>query len=1095
MSQAGLNFLAIMTSDNHVGENGGRELKLDTFSRGNGVVGIRREEHSKWERRAPLTPAHCARLLHSGRQRGGVSRIIVQPCTKRIHSDQQYQDVGCEISENLSDCGLILGVKRPQLGTLLPRRSYAFFSHTHKAQPENMALLDEILEKRVSLYDYELIVGENKERLVAFGEYAGKAGMIDFFRGLGERFLSLGFSTPFLSVGSSYMYSSLSTAKAAVMAAGDEIANNGLALGICPLVFVFTGAGNVSRGAQEIFRLLPHTFVKPSELPRLFDGSFIDDILLKKRKPNFQVFGCVVEARDMVVPNDPSRMFDKTEYYSHPELYHSSFHETIAPYTSALVNCMYWERRFPRLLDNEQLRELAKTTTNTTGQRKQAKFLGVADITCDIGGSIECLHQATSIEHPFFRYDPLSDTYHDDMDGDGVIILAVDCLPTELAKEATKHFGDVLLPFITNMAHAQTPDDMLHPIRRACIAHNGDLTPLYEYIQVLRGGETKNLQTSPKLNHQKNGSLTRVISLNGHLFDQFLINEALDLILEAGGRFRSTTCRVGHSDDEPSHAALEVEADSEKILDQIVDSLAAIASHEESSSNKNCIRARSPERSVYLASKSLRIMNSNSEDVSKVLILGAGRMCEPAVKYLASQGNVFPPDDSPAQDGLNVHVIVASLFLRDAQKVTAGVPNAFPLQLDISDYALLRTCISKADVVISLLPPDCHIPTAKACIELKKNLVTASYVSPDMDALHEKAKEAGIVILCEMGLDPGIDHMMAMQMINVAHTKGGYVRSFISYCGGLPSPMAANNPLGYKFSWNPAGAIKAGRNPAIYKFDDKIIEVPGNDLFSSAVRLRLPNLPAFALERLPNRDSLKYGELYNIAEESSTVFRATLRYEGFSEIMAGIAKLGFFDYARHQLLGSSSERTVYSVFLNELLSKLAYETKPEATELSPKNFLDLGCSTDVEAARRLCHCLRWLGLDSKLEIPETCKSAFDVLCSRMEAKLTFTPKEQDLVLLHHELDIAYKDGRPTERHTATLLAVGESVDNCRPLGEPQTAMARTVGLTAAIGAQLLLFNRLKSRGVVRPLQAEVYDPALKILAAQGMQFEESCDLI
>ncbi|KAL3698775.1 hypothetical protein R1sor_012851 [Riccia sorocarpa] len=1081
-----------MTPDNHTLENGERELNIDRFTRETGVVGIRREEHSKWERRAPLTPAHCARLLHGGHQGGGISRILVQPCTKRIHSDQQYQDVGCEVSEDLSDCKLILGVKRPQLGTLLPERAYAFFSHTHKAQPENMALLDEILEKRVTLYDYELIVGETKERLVAFGEYAGKAGMIDFFRGLGERFLSLGFSTPFLSVGSSYMYSSLSAAKAAVMAAGDEIANNGLAPGICPLVFVFTGAGNVSRGAQEIFRLLPHTFVKPSDLPRLFDGSSVD-ILLRKGKPNFQVFGCVVEAGDMVVPNDPSKNFDKAEYYSHPELYHSVFHETIAPYTSVLVNCMYWESRFPRLLDKDQLRDLLGSSKRTNGQRKAARFLGVADITCDIGGSIECLHQATCIEHPFFRYDPSSDTYHDDMEGEGIIILAVDCLPTEFAKEATNHFGDVLLPFISNMAHAQTPDDMLHPIRRACIAHNGQLTPLYEYIQVLRGAaETKN---SPALQKHKSGSFTRVISLNGHLFDQFLINEALDLILKEGGRFRSTTCRVGHSDDEPSQAALEVEADSEKILDSIVDSLAEIASHGESSSNKNFIRARSPEISSYLALKRLRLMGSNKQDGSQVLILGAGRMCEPAVKYLASEGKVLPPDDSTSQDCLNVHVIVASLFLRDAQKVTAGVPNASPLQLDILDTAQLRTWISKSEVVISLLPPDCHIPIAKVCIELKKNLVTASYVSPEMDALHEKAKEAGIVILCEMGLDPGIDHMMAMQMIDSAHSKGGYVRSFVSYCGGLPSPMAANNPLGYKFSWNPAGAIKAGRNAAIYKFSDKIIEVPGDDLFASAVRLRLPNLPAFALERLPNRDSLKYGELYNIAKESSTVFRATLRYEGFSEIMAGIAKLGFFDYSSHQLLGSSNGGTTYATFLNDLLSKLVHKLKAEGTELSPENLLNLGCSTDIEAARRLRHCVRWLGLDSKLEIPDSCKSAFDVLCSRMEAKLTFTPKEQDLVLLHHELDIAYEDGRPTERHAATLLALGESVESCRPSGEPQTAMARTVGLTAAIGAQLLLFNRVKSRGVVRPLQAEVYDPALKILAAQGMLFEESCEFI
>jgi len=222
----------------------------------NRVVGVLRESGSKWERRAPLTPSHCARLLHSVGRVDGVDRIIVQPCTKRIHLDAQYEDVGCEISEDLSECGLILGIKQPKMENILPDRAYAFFSHSHKAQPENMPLLDKVLSQRVSLYDYELIVGKNGKRLLAFGTYAGRTGMIDFLRGLGERFLNLGYSTPFLSLGSSYMYSSLSAAKAAVIAVGEEISTSGLPSIISPLVFVFTGSGNVSQGAQEMFYLI-----------------------------------------------------------------------------------------------------------------------------------------------------------------------------------------------------------------------------------------------------------------------------------------------------------------------------------------------------------------------------------------------------------------------------------------------------------------------------------------------------------------------------------------------------------------------------------------------------------------------------------------------------------------------------------------------------------------------------------------------------------------------------------------------------------------------------------------------------------------------
>ncbi|KAL0763657.1 hypothetical protein Bca101_079808 [Brassica carinata] len=306
---------------------------------GNGVVGILAESVNKWERRTPLTPSHCARLLHGGKDRTGVSRIVVQPSGKRIHHDALYEDVGCEISDDLSDCGLILGIKQPKLEMILPERAYAFFSHTHKAQEENMPLLDktglQILSERVTLYDYELIVGDHGRRLLAFGKYAGRAGLVDFLHGLGKRYLGLGYSTPFLSVGSSYMYSSLAAAKAAVISVGEEIASQGLPSGICPLVFVFTGTGNVSLGAQEIFKLLPHTFVEPSQLPELFlkDNGISQNG--KSTKRVHQVYGCIITSQDMVEHQDPSKSFDKADYYAHPEHYNPVFHEKIAPYTSA----------------------------------------------------------------------------------------------------------------------------------------------------------------------------------------------------------------------------------------------------------------------------------------------------------------------------------------------------------------------------------------------------------------------------------------------------------------------------------------------------------------------------------------------------------------------------------------------------------------------------------------------------------------------------------------------------------------------------------------------------------------------------------------
>ncbi|KVH94024.1 alpha-aminoadipic semialdehyde synthase-like [Cynara cardunculus var. scolymus] len=447
---------------------------------GNGVIGILSESTNKWERRAPLTPAHCARLLHSGKGEMEVARIVVQPSTKRIHHDALYEDVGCEISEDLSDCGLILGIKQPKLEMILPDRAYAFFSHTHKAQKENMHLLDKILAERASLFDYELIVGDEGKRLLAFGKFAGRAGLVDYLSGLGRRYLSLGYSTPFLSLGSSYMYPSLAAAKAAVVSVGEEIATTGLPSRICPLVFVFTGSGNVSLGAQEIFKLLPHTFVDSSRLPALFDtaGDLPESRHASRR--DFQVYGCVVTCEDMVEHSDPFEVFHKVDYYAHPERYRPIFHEKVAPYASVIVNCMYWERRYPRLLSSKQLQDLLC---------KGCPLVGICDITCDVGGSIEFVNRTTLIDSPIFRYDPSRDSYHEDTEGDGVICLAIDILPTEFAKEASQHFGDVLSHFIGNLASMKDIGDLPVHLRRACIAHGGALTSLYEYIPRMRNSQ------------------------------------------------------------------------------------------------------------------------------------------------------------------------------------------------------------------------------------------------------------------------------------------------------------------------------------------------------------------------------------------------------------------------------------------------------------------------------------------------------------------------------------------------------------------------------------------------------------------------------
>ncbi|GMJ07576.1 LYSINE-KETOGLUTARATE REDUCTASE/SACCHAROPINE DEHYDROGENASE, SACCHAROPINE DEHYDROGENASE [Hibiscus trionum] len=1050
---------------------------------GNGVVGILSESVNKWERRVPLTPSHCARLLHSGREKTGVARIIVQPSTKRIHHDSLYEDVGCEISDDLSECGLILGIKQPKLDMILPNRAYAFFSHTHKAQKENMPLLDKILTERVSLYDYELIVGDHGRRLLAFGKYAGRAGMIDFLRGLGQRYLGLGYSTPFLSLGASYMYPSLAAAKAAVITVGEEIASQGLPSGICPVVFVFTGSGNVSLGAQEIFKLLPHTFVEPSKLPELFGkGRNVTS------KRVYQVYGCIVTSRDMVEHKDPSKKFDKVDYYAHPEHYNPIFHEKIAPYASVIVNCMYWERRFPRLLSTKQIQDLKK---------KGCPLVGISDITCDIGGSIEFVNQTTSIDSPFFRYDPSTDSYHNDMDGNGIICSAVDILPTEFAKEASQHFGDILSQFVGSLAATSDFTKLPAHLKRACIAHGGALTSLYEYIPRMRNSDTEDISdnlSNGHLNKNKKKKYTVLVSLSGHLFDQFLINEALDIIEAAGGSFQLVKCQVGQSTDAMSYSELEVGADDDEVLDQIIDSLTSIANPSESHGIRNQVMNK-----ISLTVGKLQETGMKNESDPKmktsVLILGAGRVCQPACELLASIGTGSSRQwyktclENDSEEEMEVHVIVASLYLKDAEEIIQGIPNTTAIELDVTDHGALCRYISQVEVVISLLPASCHVAVANVCVELKKHLVTASYVDNAMLMMDEKAKNAGITILGEMGLDPGIDHMMAMKMINEAHLKQGKIKSFTSYCGGIPSPAAANNPLAYKFSWNPAGAIRVGQNPATYKSQGETVHVNGNDLYDSTVKFRIPDLPAFALECFPNRNSLTYGDLYGIGHEASTIFRGTLRYEGFSEIMATLTRIGLFNAETHPLLRHEC-RPTFSDFLCELLKIDAKDTNeaPVGEKMITERIVELGHCKERGVAVKAAKTILFLGLNEQTEIPVSCQSAFAVTCHRMEERLTYSNTEQDMVLLHHEVEVEFPDSNQTEHHTATLLEFGKAKN-----GKTVSAMSLTVGVPVAIGALLLLVNKIKTRGVLRPIVPEVYLPALDIVQAYGIKLMEKAE--
>jgi len=468
---------------------------------GNGVVGMVSEVYNKWERRAPLCPEHVLRLT---KEKG--IRVLVEPSNRRVFTNAEYEAAGAEITSDLTPCGTIFGVKQVPVTNLLPDRTYVFFSHVIKAQPENMELLDKIIENKVRLMDYECINQDglrSAPRLIAFGGYAGRAGLIDGLRGLGERFLSLGYSTPFLNLGSSYMYVDLPSAKKAVEAVGTSIHANGMG-GIpedfAPLVIGFTGNGNVSKGAQEIFKLLPHEFVKVEDLPNL-------------PKNTNKVYGVIAEEEHLVRKKDGTPLTDRSHYYKHPEEYESNFHEQVAPYLSMLVNCTYWDHRYPRVLTIKQMQEMrSQQKEDASTHRAGPKLQMVADVSCDIGGSVEFLTKSTHIEAPYFRYtfgedddvaaavaaaadsndvaeteeEDLTKNVRDDMDGPGVIMCGVDILPSELPREASKHFGDLLYDMVEDLAHSdgskpfEEQDDLPLPLKGACIAAHGMLTPNFQ---------------------------------------------------------------------------------------------------------------------------------------------------------------------------------------------------------------------------------------------------------------------------------------------------------------------------------------------------------------------------------------------------------------------------------------------------------------------------------------------------------------------------------------------------------------------------------------------------------------------------------------
>ena len=434
--------------------------------------------------------------------------------------------------------------------------------------------------------------------------------------------------------------------------------------------------------------------------------------------------------------------------------------------------------------------------------------------------------------------------------------------------------------------------------------------------------------------------------------------------------------------------------------------------------------------------------------MAHVTVLGAGLVAGPVVRHILEASSHT--------------VTVAARSVDRARELVRAHPRGSAAALDIDDGAALDALVAGSDVVVSMLPYLHHVRVAERCIAHGRHLVTTSYVSPAMRALHDRAQAAGVVLLNELGLDPGIDHMSAMKIIHGVRAAGGAVTSFRSYCGGLPAPEANDNPFGYKFSWSPRGVVLAARNAAKYLRDGVEVVIPGPELFARPEIVAVEGAGVF--EGYPNRDSTAYVGVYDLAGVQ-TMFRGTLRNLGHCETWKAMADIGLFDDTRRRY-AAESYRGVLAA-----LGGVTVDGDVEGAVAARA-----GVARDSAPIQKLT----WLGMFERAALPDADTSPLDALVSRMIERLQYKPGERDMIVLQHEFVAAYPDRR--ERLVSTLVDFGV------PGGE--SAMSRTVGLPAAIGVLRVLDGTIRDRGVVVPVTPEVYDPILDELASLGLRFRE-----
>ncbi|MFX1474358.1 MAG: saccharopine dehydrogenase C-terminal domain-containing protein [Promethearchaeota archaeon] len=432
-----------------------------------------------------------------------------------------------------------------------------------------------------------------------------------------------------------------------------------------------------------------------------------------------------------------------------------------------------------------------------------------------------------------------------------------------------------------------------------------------------------------------------------------------------------------------------------------------------------------------------------------VLCLGAGLVARPYIDYLLKKG---------------YQVTVASRTVSKAERMINGRSNGTPVAFDIQrEPERLKDLVAPVDLVTSLLPYTHHVTVATECLRQSKHMTTTSYVSDGMRALDAKAKKEGVILLNECGVDPGLDHMSAMKVIHEAQANGGTIRSFTSFCGGLPAPDANNNPFGYKLSWSPRGVLLAGTNSARFIKDGKEVVIPSEELFNSCHEEEVPGLGTF--EGYPNRDSTPYVDIYGV-KETKTMLRGTLRYLGWCATIYDFGRMGLLDLTEQDFTGKT-----YEGFVRELVkAPSGVDTRAAVAKFLKR-----------DEQHNVLERFNWLGLFDDRRIPLERSTALDVVCTLFEEKLQYAPGERDMLVMQHKFEIEYAGGRK-ERVRSTLIDYGI------PHGD--TSMSRTVAYPVAIASRLILEGEISLTGVQIPIIPEIYESILAEIAEFDIRFKE-----